>query len=134
MPLTEITHPYRVQFSSGMVVAFPASMSLQAVEAACKRIHNEQKPAPVSKSRPKSLKAGSILGANTAGATAVRLSQILDGVDPKTAGEKEKDEIFQQIIGYRKIARSLPEEQRAVLDRKIAAFSNSQVKRPAKKR
>jgi hypothetical protein len=110
-------------------------MSLQAVEAACKRIHNEQKPTSVPKSRPKSLKAGSILGANTPGATAERLSQMLGSVDPKTASEKEKNTIFQNIIGYRKIARSLPDETRSVLDRKIAAFNNSQVKtKPAKKK
>jgi hypothetical protein len=60
---------------------------------------------------------------------------MLGSVDPKTASEKEKNTIFQNIIGYRKIARSLPDETRSVLDRKIAAFNNSQVKtKPAKKK
>lgn len=143
MPITEKTHPYRVQLSPDMVVAFPASMSLQSVEAACKQILDEQRPtkkqqrpAPASKSQPKSPKSASILGAeSTASGVAGRLSQILDGVDPNTASEQEKDEIFQSIIAYRQIARSLPEEQRAVLDRKIAAFNNTQVKqKPARKR
>jgi hypothetical protein len=50
------------------------------------------------------------------------------------AGDTEQDEgtkekIYQGIISYRKITRQLPEETRAALDRKIAAYSNSQVKR-----
>ena len=87
-------------------------MTMQEVEAACKRINDEQrptkKPTPAAKAKLENPKSRSILGTdNTGNEVASRLSQILDGVDPKTAGEKEKDEIFQNIIGYRQIARSI---------------------------
>jgi hypothetical protein len=66
-------------------------------------------------------------------AVANRLSEMLE-VDPKTASDEDKEKIFQQIISYRSIARSLPDETRSVLDRKIAAFSNSQIKPKFKKK
>jgi hypothetical protein len=153
MPITNKTHPYRVKIGD-KIVGFPASMSLKDVEIACQKLSAAERPSRKSAStseekRPKTIKSApktapkvtvssrstAILGDNGAQATADRLSQLLAQVDPKTASEEEKDEIFQQIIGYRKIARSLPDETRAVLDRKMAAFNNSQVKqKPAKKK
>jgi hypothetical protein len=141
MPITEETHPYRVKIGD-KIVAFPASMSMKEVEAACKRIHDEQnstnktKPAPVPKSQPKSPKPSSILGADRAASgVAGRLSQILDGVDPATASEKTKADIYTAIISYRRTAKHLPEEERTALDRRIAEYSNSQVKpKPARRK
>lgn len=72
---------------------------------------------------------------NTPEELAACLSEMLSRVDPKTVSEQEKDEIFNEIVKFRKIARQLPEEQRAILDKKIAAYNNSQVKtKPAKKK
>jgi hypothetical protein len=33
--ITDQTHPYRVKIPPDMIVAFPASMSLDEIEAAC---------------------------------------------------------------------------------------------------
>jgi hypothetical protein len=53
----------------------------------------------------------------------------------ESAEPADNQEIYQAIIGYRKLARKLSPETRATLDRKIAAYSNSQVKpKPAKRK
>jgi hypothetical protein len=80
---------------------------------------------------PKTQKSGSALGAgdDEAQAVAGRLAKMLESAEP--ADEAAKGKIFQGIIRYRKIARQLPEETRATIDRKIAAYSNARV--PKKK-
>jgi hypothetical protein len=81
---------------------------------------------------------GGGVGANTPATAATRaaeeLSQMLGKAGDTEQDEGTKEKIYQGIISYRKIARQLPEETRAALDRKIAAYSNSQVKpKPAKR-
>ena len=85
---------------------------------------------------PKVQKSGSALGAgdDEAQAVAGRLAKMLDSVSAKKPDDATSQQIFQQIISYRKLARQLPDETRANLDRKIAAYSNGKVKpKPAKR-
>jgi hypothetical protein len=82
---------------------------------------------------------GGGVGASTPATAATRaaeeLSQMLGKADATERDEGTNEKIYQGIISYRKIARQLPEETRAALDRKIAAYSNSQVKpKPAKRK
>ena len=51
--ITQKSHLYRVQLSPSRVVAFPAAMTLDEIEVACKDLHGKQTP---SKKR-KALKA-----------------------------------------------------------------------------
>lgn len=43
MKASNKTHPYRVQLRPGFVVAFPATMTADEVEVACRDIHAKQK-------------------------------------------------------------------------------------------
>jgi hypothetical protein len=89
---------------------------------------------PRGKANGRSLGGG--VGANTPATAATRaaeeLSQMLGKADATERDEGTDEKIYQGIISYRKIARQLPEETRAALDRKIAAYSNARV--PKKKR
>jgi hypothetical protein len=49
--ITEQSHPYRVAISPDMIVAFPASMSLDEIQAACKKLHDKQRPSKKRKTR-----------------------------------------------------------------------------------
>jgi hypothetical protein len=90
-------------------VAFPASMTASELREAAENLHQR--------------------------AAAIRLGRLLDSFDPATASEATKQDIYNAIIAYRKTAKHLPEEQRSVLDRKIAAYSNGQVRpKPARKK
>lgn len=142
MPITATSHPYRVKIG-GKVVAFPSSMSLKDVEQACRKLSSEGRPnrPKITKIAPKtapkaaiSSKSTTISSGNGPEEVARSLSELLGSVDPNNVSETEKQKLFQHIIQYRKIARSLPDESRSVLDRKIASFSNSQVKPKAAKK
>ena len=135
--ITSEAYPYKVKLGD-KIIGFPAEMSLKDVEIACRRLaasdSGEKRPKVVKSANKTASKEA--LGSNTPEEIVARLSERLGSTDPKSISEQEKDEIFQEIIGYRKVARPLlPDETRAVLDRKIAMFNNSQVKaKPAKKK
>ena len=83
-------------------VTFPSSMTANALRDAAERLHQRT--------------------------AAIRLGRLLDKFDSATASEATKEAIYQAIIAYRKTAKHLPEEERAALARRIAEYSNRQVK------
>jgi hypothetical protein len=48
MIMTDETHPYRVQIRPGFVAAFPATMTADEVQAACRRLHVKDKDTKAS--------------------------------------------------------------------------------------
>jgi hypothetical protein len=84
-------------------ISFPGSMSMEEIRDAAEDLHKR--------------------------GAAIHLGRLLDDFDPATASEATKEQIYQAIIGHRKTAKHLPEEERVALDRRIAEYSNSQVKR-----
>jgi len=119
-------------------IDMPENLSPSNTHAIAKAVyeHGKKLAAAVSSSSketktPKAKKSGSALGAgdDEAKAVAARLSKMLESADSATADEAAKEKIFQGIIGYRKIARQLPEETRATVDKAVARYSNQIVKR-----
>jgi hypothetical protein len=116
-------------------VAFPENTPLSEMRRIAKAVHERGKQLAASKAEPtarrSTKKFASALGAgdNEAQAVADRLSKTLESAD-----SADNQEIYQAIISYRKLARKLPPETRATLDRKIATYSNSQVKAKTTKR
>ena len=56
------TFGFGVAISPDMVVAFPASMSLGEIEAACKKLHDKQRPSKKRKTRKGSNRGSAALG------------------------------------------------------------------------
>jgi len=83
-------------------VSFPASMTADELQDAAEDLHKR--------------------------AAGIRLGRLLDDFDPATASEKTKADIYNAIIAYRQTAKRLPEEEKVAIDRRIAEYSNSQVK------
>lgn len=113
-------------------INIPEGASPSEMQAIAKAVHEFGKKLVAAGKRtsasvkaPKAQKSASALGASDdeAQAAADRLSKILESAD-----SADNQEIYQAIISYRKLARKLPPETRATLDRKIATYSNSQVK------
>lgn len=60
----------------------------------------------------------------------ISLEKAIDSYDNEDPDkEKRQDEIYQKIIEFRKAAKSMPEEERDRMNKKIAEYSNSLVKK-----
>jgi hypothetical protein len=61
--ITAQSHPYRVKISPDMIVAFPASMTLDEIEVACKHMHDKQRSGKKRKTRKGPDRGSAALGA-----------------------------------------------------------------------
>ncbi len=57
-----------------------------------------------------------------------------DALDRYDGSMTAQNDIYQRILQFRKSAKSLAEDERTRLEKRIADYSNSQVKKPAKKK
>ncbi len=84
-------------------------------------VAESHKPLPTPRNPLGGQNASDVLGENSPQAIAGRLATMLDG------GEPNEDAIYQAIIKYRGIARQLPPETRATMDKLVSSYSNSRV-------
>ncbi len=93
------TRGHRVRIPGLGKISFPASMSIEEVRAAAENLHQR--------------------------AQAIRLGLALDNFD---GSKSAQDKVYQRIIQFRKSSKTLPEEERARLEKRIAAYSNALAK------